>query len=128
MARGGMRPEELVCIPGFFEQTLTAELAQSLMREQPGIITIDCDLYSSTHTVLEWLRPLLRHGTLFYFDDIWSFCGHPDFGELRAIREFNERNEGLLVEHHFSLGSKRIWVYANPASVLEPEGELNRHA
>lgn len=53
--------------------------------------------YSSTKIVLEWLRPLLYSGVLFYFEDIWSFYVHPDYGELCAIREFNEAGEGRLV-------------------------------
>lgn len=110
----GVEVEDIVCVPGFYEESLTPELAESLSSEKPSIITIDCDLYTSALVVLEWLRPLLRHGTLFYFDDIWSFCGHPDFGELRAISEFNRKNGGLLVEHHFSLGTKRVWIYTNP--------------
>lgn len=116
----GVDLDDVVCVPGYFEDSLTPQLAESLVREKPSLITIDCDLYSSTVTVLEWLRPLLRHGTLLYFDDIWSFCGHPEFGELRAIMEFNTRGEGLLVEHHFSLGTKRVWVYTNPAMSATP--------
>jgi len=114
---GGLREEDVVCVPGFYESSLTPALARRLADDPPGIITIDCDLYASTATVLEWLRPLLRHGTLFYFDDIWAFLGHPEYGEMRAIAEFNAKGAGLLVEHHFSQGSKRIWIYTNPAQV-----------
>jgi hypothetical protein len=110
----GVDVRRVVCVPGFYEQSLTPALAASLAQEPPSIITIDCDYYSSAITVLEWLRPLLRHGTLFYFDDIWSFCGHPEFGELRAIQEFNRKSQGLLVEHHLGLGTRRVWVYTNP--------------
>ncbi len=111
--------QNVVCVPGFYEESLTQELADSLSDERPSIITMDCDLYSSTITVLEWLRPLLRHGTLFYFDDIWSFSGHPDFGELRAINEFNQKDRGKSVEHHFGLGTKRIWIYTNPFEYMK---------
>lgn len=110
----GVRDDEVVCVPGFYESSLTPELARRLADDPPSIVTIDCDLYSSAATVLEWIRPLLRHGTLFYFDDIWAFCGHPEYGEMRAIAEFNAKGAGLLVEHHFSKGSKRVWIYTNP--------------
>lgn len=111
--------KNVVCIPGYFEESLTPQMAASLVNDRPSIITIDCDFYTSAKVVLEWLRPLLRHGTLFYFDDIWSFCGHPDYGELKAIIEFNKKNDGLIVEHHLGLGTKRVWVYTNPSQCLE---------
>ena len=97
------------------KKTLELTEQQLASANYRNIITIDCDLYSSTATVLEWLRPLLRHGTLFYFDDIWAFLGHPEYGEMRAIAEFNAKAAGLLVEHHFSQGSRRVWIYTNPA-------------
>jgi hypothetical protein len=83
-------------VKGFFHETLTSELAEKL--PTPQIITIDVDYYSSCKTVLGWLRPLLKDGTLFYFDNIWSFFGNPGRGELAAINEFNQKREGLLVK------------------------------
>lgn len=81
-------------IKGYFEETLTPELRKELCNFSPSIVTIDCDYYSSTKIVLEWLRLILNSGTLFYFDDIWSFCGHPEFGEIAAIYEFNDAGKG----------------------------------
>jgi hypothetical protein len=74
-------------------------------------VMMDCDFYSSTKTVLEWIRPLLRDGTIFMFDDIWAFMGHPDFGELRAIREFNAKGPGLLVPHYFGGPTQQVYVF-----------------
>lgn len=36
------------------------------------IVNVDCDLYSSTRCVLDWLTPHLRPGTLVYFDDLFN--------------------------------------------------------
>jgi hypothetical protein len=46
------------------------------------IVNIDSDLYSSAQTVLDWLEPHLRPGTLVYFDELVD-CHH----ELRAFVE-----------------------------------------
>jgi hypothetical protein len=89
--------ENVRFVKGFYENTLTPELRQKLMDSPPDIVTIDCDYYSSTKTVLDWLRPILRSGSLLYFDDIWSFDGNPNRGELKAINEFNGLREGLLI-------------------------------
>ena len=57
-------------IEGYFETVLTPTLREKLKKYPPTIVNIDCDYYSSTKTVLEWLSPMLISGTIIYFDDI----------------------------------------------------------
>ena len=46
------------------------------------VVNIDCDLYSSARTVLAWVEPHLRPGTLVHFDEL------PDsHHEMRAFLE-----------------------------------------
>lgn len=56
-------------VVGWFDKTLPAY-------EPPAhdqlIVNVDCDLYSSTRCVLDWLSPRLRPGTLVYFDDLFN--------------------------------------------------------
>ncbi|MDA8311312.1 MAG: class I SAM-dependent methyltransferase [Actinomycetota bacterium] len=56
-------------VVGWFERTLPSY-------EPPAhdqlIVNVDCDLYSSTRSVLDWLAPHLRAGTLVYFDDLFN--------------------------------------------------------
>jgi len=89
-------PEQVTLVEGFFSDSLTEELREKLSHQPPAIITVDCDYYSSTMTVLEWLSAFLPSGTLFYFDDIWSFHGNPEHGELAAIHDFNANGNGFL--------------------------------
>jgi hypothetical protein len=67
-------------VVGWFDQTLPSW-------EPPPhdqlIVNIDCDLYSSTMCVLDWLGPRLRPGTLVYFDDLFN-RDH----QWRALREW----------------------------------------
>lgn len=86
-------------IKGFLKNTLTPELRDTLAVNPPSIVTIDLDYYSSAKLALEWLRPLLRTGTLFYFDDIWSFLGNQNYGELAAINEFNNSGDDQLIPY-----------------------------
>jgi len=90
-------PHEL--IKGFFQESLTDELRKELSRYPPSIVTVDVDYYSSAKVVLEWLRPILPTGCLFYFDDVWSFYGNPEMGELAAIKEFNEKGDGYILPY-----------------------------
>ena len=83
-------------VPGWFQESLTPQLRQSLSPYPPSLVTIDVDYYSPTAVILEWLRPLLASGTILHFDDLWLYHAHPDYGERAAIREFNARGEGGL--------------------------------
>lgn len=98
ISRLGLEPDSrsVEFISGFFEDSLTAALRDTMTDHPPAIVTVDVDLYTSTSVVLGWLRPILREGTLVYFDDIFSFGGDPDRGELAAIRDFNARGPGRL--------------------------------
>jgi hypothetical protein len=104
ITRSGLLPNKgnIHIVKGFYRDTLTPELAKELFTHPPSIIVIDVDYYSSCKTLLEWLRPLLKEGTLFYFDNIWYFWGNSERGELAAINEFNEKREGQLVPFHLS--------------------------
>jgi predicted O-methyltransferase YrrM len=71
-------------VKGYFEDSLTPELAAEV-----GLVSlahIDADLYSSTVTVLKWLTPLLRPGSLLLFDE---FVGE-DPAEARAFVEWTQ--------------------------------------
>ena len=67
-------------IVGWFDETL--ETFDPPEHDQL-IVNLDCDLYSSTHGVLEWLTPHLRPGTLVYLDDLFD-RDH----QWRALREW----------------------------------------
>lgn len=110
----GFPESNLFLIPGFYEESLTDDLRQELLRDSgiPHIVNVDCDYYSSAKTVLEWLRPLLLSGTIFFFHDIWSFCGHPNMGELRAINEFNHEGDGYLRQWGQYGFSDHTYVYS----------------
>ncbi len=92
-----MNKKNIHLIKGNYKKTLTPSLRDEFSKFPPAIVTIDCDYYSSTLRVLQWLKPMLSSGTIFYFDDIWNFHGHSDYGELGAINEFNKAGEGKLI-------------------------------
>jgi len=84
-------------VKGRFEETLTPGLREQLLGFPPAIVNIDCDYYTSCKVALDWLSPMLRTGTILYFDDVWEFWGHPDFGEPAAIRAFERSGRGQLI-------------------------------
>ncbi len=71
---------------GPFDQTLPG----TIPAEHPRIALahIDCDLYESTHAVLEGIAGALQDGAVLLFDDWYHYKGHPHRGEARAFEEF----------------------------------------
>jgi len=62
---------------GWFKDTLNESTLEEIKKNDIGIIHIDCDIYTSTIQVLEWIvkNNLLVDGTLIVYDD-WG--GHYD--------------------------------------------------
>ena len=109
-------------VKGYYEETLKPNTQERFKEYCPRIVTVDVDYYSSTKIVLDWLEPLLSSGTVFYFDDIWSFHGNPDYGELAAINEFNRSERGFLTPCHiFSGGYLSDSCYMYSKKGIEPE-------
>ena len=100
-------------IKGFYENSLTEELAEKMKECPPSIIYIDVDMYSSTITVLNWIDKIALPGTIIYFDDVWGTGNHPESGEQKAIIEYNALNTTrcFLTEDPTSYGSKSVFRF-----------------
>lgn len=77
----------VVLVGGWFADTLPGFLARH--RGHASFINVDCDLYSSTITVLRALGPRMVAGTVIRFDEFTGYRGCEEH-EQRALREFTE--------------------------------------
>jgi hypothetical protein len=89
--RGGRKPRvaaNVALVEGWFDATLPAFLA----REAGPIafLHIDCDIYSSTRTVLDLTGPRLAPGAVLVFDEFFNYKGY-ELHEYKAFLEFVER-------------------------------------
>lgn len=84
----GIPRDAYTAVEGYYEQSLAAIGAGDPV--DIALAYIDCNMYSSTVTVLDFLAPRLKHGMIVAFDD-W-FCWSPTglSGEKEALREFLE--------------------------------------
>tara|TARA_Y100001968_G_C19387744_1_gene733819 strand:+ start:234 stop:935 length:702 start_codon:yes stop_codon:yes gene_type:complete len=82
-------PDNTILHKGWFENTLPIFLAND--ESSVAMVHIDCDLYSSTRTVLNLLAPRIQSGTIIIFDEYFNFIGWRDH-EFLAFREFTEEN------------------------------------
>ncbi len=83
-------------IEGYYDKTLTKSLYAKLGLEKAAIIHIDCDLYESTKTVLDTIKPLIVEGTVIIFDDYFYYKGSPYKGERGAFNEWLVKNPDFI--------------------------------
>ena len=95
--RSGFLLKDEQLIQGFYEKSLTDELAKKLPKSV-GFVHIDVDLYSSTVTVLEFIKKFLVSGTVLLFDDWYCFAPGKEMGERKALNEFLKLNPNFAVE------------------------------
>jgi hypothetical protein len=76
-------------VPGLYKDTIGK--ANSDRGDFPvdiALAYIDCDMYSSTKTVLEFLAKRLKHGMIIAFDDYYCFSSTALSGDRQAYLEF----------------------------------------
>ena len=91
----GVSLSEVVIIPGFFSETLKSRTKP----EKIAIAWVDCDLYTSTLEVLEFLTERLSQGSLLILDDYFLF-DNPNMGTRLAKKEWLEKNPNIRLSHY----------------------------
>jgi hypothetical protein len=90
---------------GLFKDTLPPFLI-----EHPGTVSlahIDCDLYSSTRTVLSGLEKRIVKGTVLCFDELLFYPGWKS-GEYLALAQFLERTQRSV--NYIGFGLQQVAV------------------
>lgn len=89
-------------VPGFYDQTLNQNLINALGLRKVFYVDIDCDLYTSAKTVLNFLydHNLLLEGTVFFYDD-WYGTADGEGGESKAHYEWTQAHnvQGKLMKY-----------------------------
>jgi hypothetical protein len=101
---GGIDWSRTFLIEGFFKDTLTAGLVSEYGIERVGVAMIDCDLYTSTAEVLQFLGLLIDDGTVLIMDDWNSYSRDDSRGQRRAMREFLGGRPDLRLESLLQYG------------------------
>ncbi|MFM7011316.1 MAG: class I SAM-dependent methyltransferase [Betaproteobacteria bacterium] len=81
--------ENVNLMKGLFDKTLPAFLEKT--PGEVGFVHIDCDLYSSTKTVLGLLKDRLRDEALLVFDEYFNYPGWEQH-EYKAFSEFIDQS------------------------------------
>ena len=89
--KAGVNAETTRVIKGFYSDSLTDVVRKQHDLVKASIVHIDCDLYSSTKCVLNFIEELVDEGTVLIFDDWYSFRDEDldNMGERKAFREWS---------------------------------------
>ena len=100
----GIKENEYVLIPGFYEDSLKINPPEKLGLKNAAFVYIDCDLYESTVPVLNYVLPVLQTGTIVAFDDFYCFNGDPERGGQLALKEFLMKNLEVKMIDYLNFG------------------------
>jgi O-methyltransferase len=100
----GVDWQRVLIVKGWFQDSLTAQIARQHTITGAAAAWIDCDLYESTVPVLKFLTPLLSIGSVLLFDDWRCFRNLPDRGQQRACREWLDANPQMSLQQLLSFG------------------------
>lgn len=85
----GMTTDDFSVVEGFYDKTLAPDLvARAAYPRDIALAYVDCDLYSSTKPVLDFLGTRLKHGMVIALDDYYCWWDKGIAGERVAFEEF----------------------------------------
>ncbi len=97
---GGVDEDKVTIIKGFYDNMLTTELKEKLKIKRASVVWIDCDLYESTKTVLNFIISYLVDGTIIVFHDWYCFNCDEERGERLAVKEWLKENPSISLSQH----------------------------
>jgi O-methyltransferase len=100
--------DKVTLIQGFYEDTLNEKLFDKYNFGKASIILIDCDLYSSTVIVLNFIKRILKLGTVILFDDYYITPSNA--GQQLAIKEWLDSNKNIHLEDFCEYGDLKGFV------------------
>jgi O-methyltransferase len=111
----GVPREIYTVVQGYYNETIE-KLAPEEAPVNISLAYIDCDLYSSTRSVLEFLMPRLKHGMVIALDDYYCFSATQIAGERRALLEAFMQHERWVLVPYIQYG------WAGASFIVESRG------
>ncbi len=91
-------------VPGFYSESLRNKSDNFFPAKSIAFIYIDCDMYSSTAEVLNFILPRLQHGMIIAFDDYWCYSTDNISGERKAFLEILKPSDKWNFEPYIQFG------------------------
>ncbi|MFH1503101.1 MAG: TylF/MycF/NovP-related O-methyltransferase [Candidatus Diapherotrites archaeon] len=98
----------VVSIKGWYNETLKKGKKYGI--KKLAFIHVDCDYYSSTKLVFEYIKPFLQEGTVILFDDWYCYNASAEEGEQKAFGEFLKKNKHISFIDFPAEGLKKMFI------------------
>jgi macrocin-O-methyltransferase TylF-like protien len=107
LQRKNVDSNDIAWIKGWYDQTLVPETAKRYDIKKLGIVFIDCDTYSSSKSVLDFIGPMITEPVILCFDD-WKLndLDIKEMGEYKSFNEFLDANKHLKAKEIKSYNRK----------------------
>ena len=117
----GIAADEMTTVAGFYEDTLDKGSYTGPLPDDLALCYIDCDLHSSTASVLRFLAPRMKHGMVIAFDDYFCHGAKTLAGERAAMLEFLRDDTRFEFLPYHQIG------WHGMSFILEDRELLDRH-
>ena len=104
--RSGIPRSAYEVVLGFYKDTIGKDAVHPPPRlpHYIALASIDCDLYTSTQSVLEFLAPRLKHGMIIAQDDYECYSDEAAAGERVALLDFLGNQDPCLLVPYVQYG------------------------
>lgn len=92
-------------VEGYYGDSLVNRLAKKHGMNPVAVALIDCDLYHSTRSVMDFLGSMLIDGSVLMMDDWNCFDADDAKGQRKALVEFQQMQDQWRFEDFFSYGT-----------------------
>jgi hypothetical protein len=116
LTRRNVNTESITWVKGWYDQTLTSETAQKYGIKNVGIVFIDCDTYSSSKIVLDFLGSILTKPVILCFDD-WKLNDL----DVKGMGEYKSFNEFLDTHQHWDVKEIKSYNRKSKSFLVQPK-------
>jgi len=115
LKRWNVDHKKIIWINGWYHKTLNLKTVKKYEINNPAIVFIDCDTYSSSKSVLDFLAPLIKSEMIICLDD-WKLndLDVKGMGEYKSFNEFLEENKQLVAKEIRSYNRKSKTFIVKP--------------
>jgi len=124
LLRRNVDPNGITWVNGWYGETLKEETIKKVDLRKIGLVFIDCDTYSSSKAVLDFIAPLIVEPVILCLDD-WKLndLDIKEMGEYKSFNEFLESNPHLIAKEMKSYNRKSKSFLVKPIGE-RPQGRI----
>jgi O-methyltransferase len=115
LKRKEINAKDINWVKGWYKDTLNDKTLKKFELKKIGIAMIDCDTYSSSKSVLDFIGPLITEPAILCFDD-WKLNNL----DVKGMGEYKSFNEFLDINKHLEAKEIRSYNRKSKSFLVKP--------